>query len=117
MFVNIIKNVDQHSSLFTCHKRRPVCATQVLPQPEWHKKPVSTEGLAMDRPIRVHYRDALVCAAAVLRHPRCDRRMLAWGPEVEPHEGRFQPPGEKPGVLALRQRPSTGRTRAGSAGI
>ena len=39
-------------------------------------------------PIEVHYRDVLVQAASVLRHPRCDpTKDLVWGPEVETDEG------------------------------
>ena len=62
------------------------------PKAEWEVASVAPpEG--WHEAVDVHYRDALVQVASVLRHPRCDPTTdLVWGPEVETDEDSGQCP-------------------------
>ena len=61
---------------------------RAYPQAEWVVQSVMPDVEGWTEPIDVHYRDVLVQAASVLRHPRCDpTKDLVWGPEVETDEG------------------------------
>ena len=61
---------------------------RAYPQAKWVVQSVMPDIEGWTEPIDVHYRDVLVQAASVLRHPRCDpTKDLVWGPEVETDEG------------------------------
>ena len=64
---------------------------RAYPQAPWIVRSVAPAVEGWTDPVDVHYRDVLVQAASVLRHPRCDpTKDLVWGPEVETDEATRQ---------------------------
>ena len=61
---------------------------KAYPQAPWVVQSVKPEVEGWSEAVDCHFRDVLVQAASVLRHPRCDPSTdLVWGPEVETDEG------------------------------